>query len=807
MLKASRACLVQAASVTGRTVRPHKPSVSRPAPRAPAARPQVSNIIFGTKSTAVLDPVIPADEDIQQGEVDDVKELLEKVTVDDKDWINSAAAFALPVLPTTRTPFATPESHSDTSSTIKNAHPALKSLLEHLKSPRAHSRIVFSLAEVNRSNGAWDLYKDIPNKADIPPAVWSDILRSVVPPKSTASHFYSRKHRRHLTGYLRTGYEERLHQVLKDQIQIGIVPNRKDYHFIMRHFANAGYVKSTEAVYRSMVARDIPPSSDSFTIRLKAIVEWMTRYQQVEGKILRQEEMIASFDTALASVPPLVSEIMRELQENSPAVTLSKPTIDYACQLFSIAGDWDAFNVLARYGYGVDLDTPDAVPEEWLKRVESDDGSLQRGLTKRGMNSLIHLLNMRGEYWKALSMWETFNYRLPAPENPDFRGLDWESSQHYRPRYIKKDDLIFMPALPPTTARAYMNNLPQSLTTINQTRPQTSFPDPSINLTERAVSALLQGPINDPNRSAYIPLIKHHLLNALASHYTDRQSQMATLVKLATLPVEKAQSRQHLLRTLKPHQGRARMKWFFWLTYLRKDLKNGGRNAREIWDILAWADEEARLYRISLEADQRIVELAIEALQIDEDLATRKPKLQDDAKPRKEADVSLERLLEAIKHEIMIYKRDVRAFIPLAQIETARADLMNLRNLYNTPGNSIDTPLSSILPMINDPAGPTIGSRVNDYAVFLAERLTYELEPTLEPVGESFDPETLLNERFATLDRLETVSRRQIKRRSSLNLFPSRERGTLYDLKDPDIEVGFPMAVKEIKEKASASEA
>lgn len=156
--------------------------------------------------------------------------------------------------------------------------------------------------------------------------------------------------------------------------------------------------------------------------------------------------------------------------------------------------------------------------------------------------------------------------------------------------------------------------------------------------------------------------------------------------------------------------------------------------------------------------------------------------------------LSIEQELANITHEIAIYKRDIRRYLPLAQVAAAQADLGRLRQLLTERGWTVSS-------VVDPKRGTTLGERMDEYAVFLADRLPYELEPLVDedrlssPVPPFGSDEARVLDKFAGMDRVDRISRYQLKRNTLFGVYPSKERGTTYDVEPPAVEDLLPDAL------------
>lgn len=494
--------------------------------------------------------------------------------------------------------------------------------------------------------------------------VWNRILRGVVPKAAVAANRAARglkaaeRSKKNLTAYHRAGYEGRMNRILEDKMSVGQFPHLDDYMFMLDHFAQAGSVKSAEQVFQNMVSKDFEPGPNAYVHRLQAIKVWLRRYDSLESRLLIKRGRIPARADAIQSVPQLVSAIMTEVQERDFIPLIPERMVDEASAIFAHIGDWEAFNLLARWGYGVDLDVPDAIPQEYIERIE--DGSIiSRGLRQDGLHALLHLLLAAGQPWRALSSLDIFAYDTASPDHlhPSLsRSKQDQPEESEEPYYLR-----FAPPLPPTTAVSMMNLsatpvvLPQDLadsslesivapepsttssSSIAETAPSSfstqaesltaqsptgvlyepldpavRFPSPAVQLNHTTFTILLRGVGALPPSLAHVELYQHVLKRALAAYYEDRQRLTGSLLEMLSYAADDRASRARAMHTLDKRQMRVRP---FWFRSLRDLLENESHRKR--FEVLGWAEEEMRNLRLTEEMDKWVRQKAIEVLVAD----------------------------------------------------------------------------------------------------------------------------------------------------------------------------------------------
>lgn len=552
--------------------------------------------------------------------------------------LRSRAAAALAAPPSSSTPLP-----------AGKRNPPLEALEALLAEARATTSSAQNVREVTQAKHIWRAYLRVQEHADITPETWRAILEGVVPAAAAAAEYKPKPWRkRAMTEYFEQGFDERLERVLRDKTSVGQPPTEDDYLFVLHQFSTAGSIKRVEENFETMVGRGIAPSQRAYTLRLRAIRVWLRRYTSRQAQDLIAKGALLSWGDAVTHLPDLVASIMVQVQEGAFASVIPDDLVDEACLIYARLGDWDKFNSLVRWGYGVDLDVPDAIPQEYLDRVQDDDVSLSRGMRKAGLDALLTLCLAAGQPWRALSSLEIFAYDTATPEHLH------PALSRRRPADVAEaedDDrfLRYAPPLPPSSAIAMMNLRPVPVSPPGDYTPDSAaassssaaaegsasgvpppagvmyevpepslrFQRPSIELDSTTFAILLRG-IREQDTSvgpvaSLVALYRHVLTRALAAAYDERQRLSGALLHALSHPADAADARLRDLQTLDYARLRARPRWFGAIV----ELVELEPDARARFDVLGWAEDELRHWRLASEMDLWIVEKTIDVLTAD----------------------------------------------------------------------------------------------------------------------------------------------------------------------------------------------
>jgi len=510
------------------------------------------------------------------------------------------------------------------------------------------TRYKHNLKEVTQSTRVWEAYLKIEDHSSITTETWRAIVQAVVPhAEAAANHRPKAWRNRKLTEYFMQGYDDRLERVLRDKVSVGLNPTEDDLLFMLEQFAVTGSVKRSEEVFQRLTDRGCVPSVQAFGNRLKAIQTWLWRYDSHEARVLIAKGDLMPRAQAVAHVPDLVSSIMVQVQASAFAAGLPDELVDQAGLIYARLGSWDRFNSLARWGYGVDLDVPDAIPQEWLDRIQDDnETALSRGMSPDGLEALLILCLNAGQPWRALSSFEIFAYDTitPAHLHPALsrRGAPTAESAENEEE-AERAYLRYAPPLPPSSALALMNLHATPIAAPEEYAPEAEeaggrattveveseapskgviyevlesrrrFRPAAIAPNHRVFSILLDGlrdmAVQSRNGKSHVALYRHILTRALADGYQERQRVSSALLKLLSHSAEAADVRRAEMEALRPPLVTVRSHWF---GNLRQIV--AGEDARTQFEVLGWAEAEHRHWRLAIEMDYRIIDKAMNVL-------------------------------------------------------------------------------------------------------------------------------------------------------------------------------------------------
>ena len=226
-------------------------------------------------------------------------------------------------------------------------------------------------------------------------------------------------------------HEERFRTVIRNIRSAGWIPSLDDYHFILAHFAAAGYHVGSMYIHQELVLRGPYPSSKTYGLCLQALAHRLT------------------LPCSDVQKPALTADVRKDcaiiLNEMSTRkISMTSANLDLAVRVLKETLDQEAFETLLKVAYDVDLANPDRVDVLSLHDsgvLPSLDPSVPviptpHSFSTAALNTVIDMLGRLGNISKLVQAFETLTQPLPV------RAL-----QRYSPSF-HDDDCVIPPSTP-----------------------------------------------------------------------------------------------------------------------------------------------------------------------------------------------------------------------------------------------------------------------------------------------------------------------------------------------------------------------
>ncbi|KAJ7276207.1 hypothetical protein B0H12DRAFT_1041020 [Mycena haematopus] len=193
-------------------------------------------------------------------------------------------------------------------------------------------------------------------------------------------------------------YEGRLQAVIRNIRATGTQPTLDDYNFILEQFAAVGHHFGVMQVYRELTAVGIVPRTKTFGLCLQAIAHRLTL-------------PVAPKDRAqiVAVTRRIVSDLVNAMK--SLEIPFTSVNLDLTMRILKETTDLQGFELLMKWGYGIDLANPDCPPLEYLDR--SAKGPTPQAFSTAALNTTIDTLGRLGNIPRMVQAFEVLTTPLP----------------------------------------------------------------------------------------------------------------------------------------------------------------------------------------------------------------------------------------------------------------------------------------------------------------------------------------------------------------------------------------------------------
>ncbi|KAF7352956.1 hypothetical protein MVEN_01263000 [Mycena venus] len=215
-------------------------------------------------------------------------------------------------------------------------------------------------------------------------------------------------------------YEGRLQAVIRNIRSTGTQPSLDDYNFVLEQFAAVGHHFGVMQVYRELTSVGVVPRTKTFGLCLQAIAHRLTLPVARKDRAQR-----------VAVTRRMVSDIVNAMKSYN--IPFTSVNLDLTMRILKETTDMQGFEMLMRWGYGIDLANPDCSPLEYLESLEGK-GPTPQPFSTAALNTTIDTLGRLGNISRMVQAFETTMTISVSRLNLRLRGR-----------------LHFLPSAPPNT--------------------------------------------------------------------------------------------------------------------------------------------------------------------------------------------------------------------------------------------------------------------------------------------------------------------------------------------------------------------
>ncbi|KAJ7068096.1 hypothetical protein C8F01DRAFT_591605 [Mycena amicta] len=219
-------------------------------------------------------------------------------------------------------------------------------------------------------------------------------------------------------------YEGRFIAVIRNIRSAGFVPTLDDYNFVLEQFAAVGHHFGVMHVYRELTSLGVVPRTKTFGLCLQAIAHRLTLPVAPKDK-----------DERVAATRRMLSDLITAMKTYH--IPFTSVNLDLSMRILRETTDMKGFELLMKWGYGIDLGNPDCPPIEYLEGNEPP--APPQPFSTAALNMTIDTLGRLNDVSRMIQTFEVLTAPLPPrvaaydEEEDDELGFRSESSFPFPP--------------------------------------------------------------------------------------------------------------------------------------------------------------------------------------------------------------------------------------------------------------------------------------------------------------------------------------------------------------------------------------
>ncbi|KAF8211323.1 hypothetical protein K438DRAFT_1461268, partial [Mycena galopus ATCC 62051] len=193
-------------------------------------------------------------------------------------------------------------------------------------------------------------------------------------------------------------YEGRLQAVIRNIRATGTQPSLDDYNYILEQFAAVGHHVGVMQVYRELTSVGVVPRTKTFGLCLQAVAHRLTL------PVARKDQA-----QLVAVTRRMVSDLVDAMKTFDMPFT--SVNLDLTMRILKETTDMQGFELLMKWGYGIDLANPDCPPLDYL-RSPSAQGPTPQPFSTAALNTTVDTLGRLGNISRMVQAFEVLTTPL-----------------------------------------------------------------------------------------------------------------------------------------------------------------------------------------------------------------------------------------------------------------------------------------------------------------------------------------------------------------------------------------------------------
>ncbi|KAJ7086699.1 hypothetical protein C8R44DRAFT_35028 [Mycena epipterygia] len=238
-------------------------------------------------------------------------------------------------------------------------------------------------------------------------------------------------------------YEGRFQTVIRNIRASGGQPTLDDYNFILEQFAAVGHHFGVMQVYTELTSGGIIPRTKTFGLCLQAIAHRLTLPVSPGDKQRR-----------IAVTRRMVSDLVNAMK--SFKIPFTSVNLDLTMRILKETTDMQGFEMLMKWGYGIDLANPDCPPLEYMEGTDTQTGvkgPTPQPFSTAALNMTIDTLGRLKNISRMVQAFEVLTTPLPKRSANARSSYDEDDDDDYGALVEPSSTSTFIPpfAHPNTT--------------------------------------------------------------------------------------------------------------------------------------------------------------------------------------------------------------------------------------------------------------------------------------------------------------------------------------------------------------------
>ncbi|KAJ7591211.1 hypothetical protein C8J56DRAFT_1003758 [Mycena floridula] len=290
----------------------------------------------------------------------------------------------------------------------------------------------------------WHCYISLLNFLEyetLPLDVHQNVLRKCTPPASELRLVLSR---RLAVGRIPRDphpYEGRLQTVIGNIRAMDVVPALDDYHFILEQFAAVGHFSAAMQIFTEILRVGLTPTSKTYGLCFQSIAHRLSLPipSQTRERINRRCRSMLSF---------LLDDMAKRKKQ------FTSVNLDLVLRISKENFDYNGFEAIMKWGYGIDLSNPDCSPLQ----VQNPDAwnhypNCPKPLhfSTATLNNTIDILGHMGKTSKMVQAFEVLTAPLPGAQQHMASSFDDDTEEDFGVSSFQSSSWVPPSASPNTT--------------------------------------------------------------------------------------------------------------------------------------------------------------------------------------------------------------------------------------------------------------------------------------------------------------------------------------------------------------------